>query len=123
MTNEEFVKRVQIAVYEASIKGCLSLLEKPPGRRSSGVLLELSQWFKKLSHDDKKRVEMTIKFAVRAGVFGMLTVLDGVTSIWESEEEMGTLELRYNTKEKSILLNNTTGEFLHDLFAEQVPPM
>jgi hypothetical protein len=55
-------------------------------------------------------------------VFGMLTVLDGVKAIREAGEETGTLELRYITQGRSILINDPTGEFLHDLFGEQVPP-
>jgi hypothetical protein len=52
----------------------------------------------------------------------MLTVLDGVTSIRRAEEEDGAFELRYQREGQSALLNDPNGEFLHDLFAQQVPP-
>ncbi len=122
MNSEEFVRRIHVAVYESSIKGCLSLLEKPPGRRPHAGLVELSRWFNQLPPDDRDYVREIIQLSVRSGVFGMLTVLDGVTSIWESEEEMGTLELRYNTAQESSVLTPPTGEFLHDIFAGLVPP-
>jgi hypothetical protein len=122
MNSEEFVKRIQAVVYHPSIQECLSLLEKPPGRRPSAALVELSGWYRQLSSDDKQQVRAIIQLAVRAAVFEMLTVLDGVTSIKEAGEKTGTLELRYITEDESVLLNGPSGEFLHDLFAQRIPP-
>jgi hypothetical protein len=122
MTSEEFVRRIRLAVYEPAIEGCLSLLEKPPGRRPAESIVALSQWYNQLPPDDKERVRATIQMGVGKAVFGMLTVLDGVRAIREAGEETGTLELRYITGGRSILINDPTGEFLHDLFNEQVPP-
>jgi hypothetical protein len=118
MNKEEFVKRIEKVVHESVVEGTLVLLQKPPGRRPSAALVELSQWFNQLSADDREHVRATIHLAVRDAVFEMLTVLDGVTSIREPGEEVGTLELWYGTKGESTLLNGPTGEFLHDLFAE-----
>ena len=122
MTSEEFVKRIQIAVYESAIRVSLSLLEKPPGRRPSQALVELSQWRNRLSPEDKEHVRATIELAVGNAVFGMLTVLDGEASIREAEEEVGSLELRFNTEGQSVLLNDPDGEPLHDIFGALVPP-
>lgn len=122
MTSEEFVERVRIAVYESVTEGTLSLLQKPPGRRPSKILVELSHWFSQVSADEQEWIRATIQLAVRNAVFEMLVVLDGVSSIHEAGEERGALELRYAAEGKSVLLNDPTGEFLHDIFAEYVPP-
>lgn len=121
MTSEEFVKRVQIAVYESTIKGALSLLEKPPGRRPSPGLVELSQWFNELSAEDKEHVRAAIQLAAGNAVFGMLVVLDGERSIREADEPLGLLELRHNTEGQSVLLNDPEGEPLHDIFRALIP--
>jgi hypothetical protein len=122
MTSEEFTQRIRQAVYESSTEGVIRLLERPPGRRPSQTLVALSQWFNQLPQSEKEQVRATVKLAARAAVFGMLTVLDGVTSIREAGEDTGSLELRYTTEAASVLLNDPAGEYLHDLFAEQVPP-
>jgi hypothetical protein len=121
MTNEEFVKRVQMSVYESTIKGALSLLENPPGRRPSPGLVKLSQWFNKLSSEDREHVRAAIQLAVGNAVFGMLVVLDGERAIREAGEPQGLLELRYNTEDQSVLLNDPEGEPLHDIFCALVP--
>jgi len=123
MTTEEFIRRINVAVYDTSVNGTLSLLEKPPGRRPSETLVALSQWFNQLSPYDKERVNDAIQLSVWETVFGMLAVLDGVRSIREAGEEAGSFELRYNTQGQSYLLNKSTGEFLHDIFSAQVPPL
>jgi hypothetical protein len=122
MTSEEFVTRIRKAVYEPAVEGSLSLLRKPPGRRPSQALLGLSKWFNGLSTDDRLCVRRLIELSAGRAVFGMLAVLDGVRSIREAGEESGTLELHYCTEGRLVLLNDPAGEFLHDLFAEQVPP-
>lgn len=122
MMAEDFIKRVQMAVYDSTIQGALSLLEKPPGRRPSPGLVRLSQWFNRLSPEDREHVRGVIQMAAGDAVFGMLTVLDGERSIREAGEPLGVLELRYRAGEQSILLNDPAAPPLHDLFAEQVPP-
>lgn len=122
MRREEFIERVRRGVYDSSIDGIISLLVKPPGRKPSRVLTELSDWYNQLSHVDKVRVRTTIQLAVRDTVFGMLAVLDGDRTVNESGET-GILTLNYAHDRVSILLNDPTKEPLHDLFAAQVPPM
>jgi hypothetical protein len=122
MTSAEFIRRIQIAVYESSIDGTVSLLEKPPGRRPSPSLVALSQWYNNLPSSDKERVRASIQLAVRTAVFGILTVLDGVRSIREAGEEKGSLNLRYTAGTESVLLNSPDSELLHDIFASLVPP-
>ena len=118
MTSEEFVKRIHTAVYESAIGVSLTLLEHPPGRSPSPALVALSQWFRGLSPEDKRHVRMAIRFAVGNAVFGVLTVLDGERAIRVAEEECGSLELRYETSDRSVLLNDPEGKPLHDIFSQ-----
>ena len=120
MTAEEFTRRIRQAVYDSSIEGVISLLQRPPGRRPSQTLVALSQWFNQLPVAEQEQIRATIQLAVRQAVFGMLTVLDGVRSISDAGER-GTLELRYNSEGQSVLLNDPAGEPLHDYFVKQVP--
>ena len=122
MNSEEFVTRIRVAVYESVVQGTLSLLRRPPGRKPSVALVELSRWFKELAPEDQDRVQAIIRLAVRSSVFGMLAVLDGVRSIREAGEPVRTLELWSAADEESVLLNGPNDEFLHDIFAAQVPP-
>ena len=98
-----------------------SLLERPPGRRPSPGLVGLSEWFNRLPTQDREQVLGAVRLAVGDAVFGMLCVLDGVRSIAELGES-GTLELRYTNEDESVLINDPTGEELHDLFVGEVPP-
>lgn len=122
MTSEEFIKRIKIAVYQTSIDSTLSLLDKPSGRRPWSSRIALSKWYNQLSVSDKVQVRETIKIAVRTTVLGILEVLDGVRSVRKAEEETGSLELRYSVGTESTLLNGRENDFLHDLFASEVPP-
>jgi hypothetical protein len=122
MTSEEFVKRIQVAVYDSATRGALSLLERPPGRRPSQALVRLSHWFNGLSPQDKEHIRSIIQMAVGNAVFGMLTVLDGERSIRKTKEETGALELYYRMEGQSVLLNDPEGEPLHDIFGALVPP-
>ena len=87
------------------------------------MLVEISQWFNGLLPEDREHVHRAIQMAARAAVFEMFAVLDGVTAIREATEPLGRLELRYRVGEHSILLNDPATAPLHDLFAEQVPPL
>jgi hypothetical protein len=122
MTSDEFIGRIRRAVYEPVVDGSVGILQQPPGRRPSPILFELSQWFNRLTPEDREHVRRAIQMTARAAVFEMLAVLDGVTAIRDANEPLGLLELRYRVGEESILLNDPAASPLHDLFAEQVPP-
>lgn len=123
MTSTDLIERLRIAVYDTAIEGTLSLLEKPPGRRPSPALVDLSDWIAQLSPNDKEQIRAIVTLAVRDTVFDLLAVLDGTIAICKNEEEPGHLELRYTIGEHSVVLNDPNGEPLHDVFAQQVPPM
>jgi hypothetical protein len=121
MTSKEFIKRICIVVHDSAIKGAISWLEKPSGRRPSKTMIDLSMWYNKLSPEDAEQIRRTIELAVGHAVFGMLAVLDGERSIREASEPLGRFELHYKVGEQSVLLNDPTTMPLHDLFVEQVP--
>lgn len=121
MTATEFVEKIRQVVYNSTVAGCLSLMQKPPGRKPSPQLAVLSQWFNQLSEADRAKVRAVIELATRQSVFGMLAVLDGVRQV-EDTESKGTLELRYLKDRQSQRLNDPNSEPLHDLFNQIVPP-
>lgn len=121
MTSYDFVKRIEIAVHDSAINGTVSLLQRVPGRKPSPNLVQLSQWFNGLRPDDQESVREVIKLAVGNAVFGMLVVLDGDRSISKPDDLLGTIELRYNTEGQSVLLNDPSGEPLHDIFSAEWP--
>lgn len=123
MTNTEFVSRLRKVVYDSAVAISLAILREPLGQRPSQMEVDISQWFNHLSPNDKDRVRQAIELAARTTAFQMLAMIDGVNPFRESlEETPGSFELRYNTGGNSFLLNAPSGDFLHDLFAEEVPP-
>ena len=121
MTPKELVERIRQVVYNTTVTGCLTLMEKVPGRRPSPQLVALSQWFNQLPEADKQKVRSAIELAARQSIFGMFAVLDGVRQV-EDTERKGTLELRYLKDGQSQLLNDPNAELLHDIFTQIVPP-
>ena len=116
MTKEEFVNIVHKVIYESAIRGAISNLENPPGRKPGQRLVTLSKWFNNLSPEDKEHVRAAVQSGVHAAVFSFLAVLDGVRVI-DDYPEHGELELRYVRNGESVLINEfRSGEFLHDLF-------
>jgi hypothetical protein len=121
MTAIEFVERIRLVVYNVTVTGCLSLMQKPPGKRPSTQLQALSQWFNQLPDADKAKVQDVVKLAARQSVFGVFAVLDGVRQVEDSENK-GVLELRYCKDGQSQLINDSNTEPLHDIFSQIVPP-
>jgi len=122
MTAIEFIKSIKQVVYDSSVNGCVSLLQKPPGRKPSAKLVELSQYVNQLSDYDKEMMCSIIKLASSQTIFGLLAVIDGVRQIEDSEGK-GTFELRFNKAGNSEIINDPNEEYLHDLFNKQVPPV
>lgn len=121
MTRHDFIKRLRQAVYSPGIDGIMSLLAHPPGRQPAATLIEVSHWFNRLPAKDQEHIKWIVQLAVRNTVFGVLAVLDGVRSILETGED-GSLELWFKNQSTSVLLNEEVAEYLHDIFASQVPP-
>lgn len=122
MTATEFILIIKQVVHDSTVNGCISLLEKPPGRKPSAKLVELSHWFNQLNDQDKEMIHSIIELASRQAIFGLLAVIDGVRQIEDSKSK-GTLELRFNEVGNSLIINDPNEEYLHNLFNQQVPPI
>lgn len=115
MKSKDFVSAVKQVVFCSAISSVMSLLQKPPGKKPQNDMLVLSDWYNRLSEEDKRRVMDVVSLTARHATFGMLAVLDGARQI-EAAANRGALELRYRNKAQDELLNNPNEEPLHDLF-------
>lgn len=117
MKNEEFIKAIKSFVRDSAISDAIENLIDPPGRRPAKELVELSNWYKSLTEIDKEMIQRVITSAVDTGIFGLLTVLDGVRVIEESSS--GGFELNYVNDLKTERLNKPEDEYLHDIFRRE----
>ena len=114
MKTTEFVDIINKIVREASVADALSSLRTPPGRQPSPALVALSTWYKGLDATDQAMVERLMDMVARDTVFGLLAVLDGVRQV-EGRGPKGHFELRYVKEGRTDLLNDPSGEMLHEL--------
>lgn len=114
MDQNEFIDAIKLVVEESSINDIIAILNKPPGRKPSGDLLELSQWYNKLNESDRRFVQRIISKSVFTSIFGFLCVLDGVRAFENGDK--GELKLYYEKNGSSLLLNNFDSDFLHELY-------
>lgn len=117
MDKHEFIEAINITVHKSVTPGVRKLLDKPPGRKPSEEMTELSNWFNELSVKNQEMVMRVANIASRHATFGFLCVLDGVRVI-ESGRDKGELNLFYKKGRKKVLINDQEGDFLHDLFNE-----
>ena len=114
MDAQEFIHSIKTVVIDNSIKGVEELLNKPPGRKPSQHLVELSDWFNQQTDDNKTMISKIVKESVEMSVFVFLCVLDGVTAI-EIGPDKGKLLLYYEKNNNRKLLNSEETEYLHNL--------
>jgi hypothetical protein len=110
-----FIAAIKTAVHDSSVRGLMETLEHVPGRKPAVRLVELSEWFRSLSADDKRRIAQIVELAVHSGIFGMLATIDGVVAI-ESAGPKGQLQLSYQGDGTRRVLNASSDEFLHNLY-------
>ena len=115
MNSEDFVERIKLYVRDAAVEDSISRLGKPPGRKPRQGHLNQSEWYNKLSEENKIMLKSIIEEAIDESLFGLLAVLDGVRVI-EDGQNRGTLELNYQNQDEKILLNNPDKEYLHDIY-------
>ena len=115
MNREEFVKAVKAETSDAAVTGTISWLQKPPGRKPALKKVELSKWFATLSNEDRIRIEEIIRESAELAVFAFFSLLDGMAFVDDGEDK-GSLELYYVRADQRILLNDMTGECLHDIY-------
>ncbi len=121
MTPEEFIATVKHVVHDSAFRSIHSTLESPPGRRPAKRLTELSQWYHTLSPADRQRLSEVVQLAVHSGIFGLLSVIDGVRAIGDCPGK-GSLELAFTHGAERQILNDPEQEFLHGLYQGLVYP-
>lgn len=95
------------------------MLERPAGRKPEQSVVELSEWYYSLSDADREKLMEAVQHAVHASIFTFLCVLDGVSTI-EDTQNKGELELHYVRDGVRILLNDREEECLHDIYQGEV---
>jgi hypothetical protein len=114
MTPTEFVDAIRNVVLASAVKGTVSVLERPPGRRPREELVRASAWFHSLSESDKAMLRTALEIAAHGAVFGLFSVLDGVRAV-EDGEEKGSFRLTHVRGDKETVINSPDGISLHDL--------
>jgi hypothetical protein len=92
MNDELFVKLVREYVMKGSVKGVISTLVNPPGRRPASEIVELSRWYHSLSEKDREMIERAFAEVSHAAVFSLFVLLDGEHRV-DDEHPPGELEL------------------------------
>ena len=113
MNREEFVRELKQNCSKAAVSDCITMLDKPPGRKPEQNLLNLSEWFKALSGPDRACVIEAMRMAADTTLFGVLCVLDGVRSI-ESTSEKTQFTL-HASKAGEVTVLSPSDDFLHDI--------
>jgi len=119
MKSETFIKSLKTVVHDSGVSSVVETLEHPAGRKPPQRLVELSNWFRTLSPSDRARVEQVIQLGVHSGVFGVLSVLDGVRAI-EDDRAKGSLELSYRRGDERDILTDASQEMLHDIYQSHI---
>ncbi|XOQ16262.1 MAG: RusA family crossover junction endodeoxyribonuclease [Shouchella clausii] len=114
MNKEEFVNFVKMHIRDEASAGLIQKLEKPPGRKPRAKLVAQSKWFNNLDSKDKEMVSQIIHESIDEALFGLLSVLDGVSAIYEKPGS--EWKLIYKNKDQEKLLNDIETESLHDLY-------
>ncbi len=116
MTPTEFVDLVRSSVQDEAVKGSISLVEKPPGRRPDADLVALSSWYNALDAAGKAMARRLCSLTARGAVFGFLTLLDGSRIVRLSDDDDAHFELRFvDQAESTQLAAGLDGPALHEL--------
>ncbi|EKO3627863.1 hypothetical protein [Vibrio metschnikovii] len=114
MNSEQFISVIKKVVRECAIEDTIENLEDPPGRKVPEAEQLRSDWFNRLTEDDRRKVESIVTDAVDEALFGLLSVIDGARAI-EDGEDKGRLALIYKGLNEE-LLNDPNKIGLHDLY-------
>ena len=95
MNTDEFVEAIRKVVVEPMANTTVGLLCRPPGRKPSAELVELSKWFAELSDDDQIMIERLLAMVARDSVFEVFAVLDGAMKVDPSWAPGDHFELRH----------------------------
>ncbi|NTD97646.1 hypothetical protein G6M26_08485 [Agrobacterium tumefaciens] len=118
MNQEQFVAVVKQNVVKSGVEGLIETYKNPPGRQPSESLLRMSNFYKALEDEQKSVLKEIILNAADTSVFGFLCLLDGVSSLNAYGGDSGHLKLIYVNDRLGMetMLNNSDGDFLHDIY-------
>ena len=115
MNQEDFCRGLYERAVREAVAAETQTLEEPPGREPSTKTEELSRWFHGLSSDGQAFAGGLLRMGAETGVFGVLTILDGVRPIWGPDGQLMTFKLSAMNGEETPL-NDPSQEMLHDVF-------
>lgn len=99
----------------ASVESTIEYLRASSARKPPEPLQSLGLWFRGLGAEDQAMVRTAMTYAAEGSLFGVLSVLDGVSS---ARGVPGQYELYHVSDGSRTRLNDPDGDFLHDLFNE-----
>jgi len=119
MNAAEFVKAIRIIACDSVSKGVMEILHHPPGRTPQASLVRLSEWFHRVTDEEKQLVRNIIELAADQAVYNVLLALDGFLAITPAGQK-GELELLVKEGANSVRLNDPAKEPLSALFKGNV---
>ncbi len=115
MKRLEFVDALREHARDTAVASVFSVLERPPGRRPAARLLELSEWFGRLTPSDKERLRQVLELSAAETLFGVLAIIDGSRQV-EGHGPKGTFEIRHVDADGTpTLIAGPTLSPLHEL--------
>ena len=109
MEPDKFVDAVRDSVMDGAVDDVITSFTSPAGRQPAPELVELSQWYLKLTSGDQEMLRRALAQASHAAVFGLFTVFDGVRRI-DDEQPPCEFQLWYEGRDGRRLLSGN----LHD---------
>lgn len=122
MNSDQFVAALVEQVHEPAIHGVISQLQSPSGRRPSPKSEQLSQWYARLSEQDRTNLHAVVALSVHSALFGALCAIDGVRALRDGStgHELQLLSVEQGKVER---LNSPQDESLHDIYQGIVYPL
>lgn len=115
MKTHEFVERMKDSLRIDTKEAIIRMLISPPGRKPNKKRIEMSEWYNKLSLENKKELEKLILSTIDFTAFSIFTVLDGEGFI-ETTPNPTEFELYAVKDGKKTLINDPDEEMLHDIY-------
>lgn len=115
---QAFIDGFVFRVFRSAVSGTKSLLTNPPGRSPAPALVALSQWYTRLSDNDRAQVDAIIAMASDLATFNAAAVLDGSARVLPQGSE-----LRVQIVSTGEVLTITDNIGLHDRYREVIGPL
>ena len=117
MNAEDFVKAIRTAVCNAAANGTVEILKHPPGRKPVAELTRLSDFYHRLSPEDRENVAGVADLVADQATYNFLLILDGLLAV-EPVGAKGRLDLLYDDGVARTRLNDVNKDHLSSLFKQ-----